>query len=951
MNHKTIPCYNLVIMRILVFSVLFVLLANDRAAKAADLLAQQFQDPPAISRPGVFAFMLPFGAVPDAVITRDLEEMKAKGITSCLIYTPGGQGPRRGYKLVYGETENRIEPSEEYNGIGVGEEKLGSGNLRWSDEWRKTIRFAAKEAGRLGLELGFAIEGAGRNEPQVLPLEYSKQRLVYSSKTITGPMKVDEVLSLANDVPLAEDKTPLFYREIAVLALPARGVVQPEQTFDLSQRMDPSGHLRWDAPEGDWVILRFGHTVEPKPSVFDHLSAETVDKRWEIQAGKLLNEMTPEERKGLTFVECDSYEGGLQTWSTRFSDEFRLRRGYAILPWLPVLADRVVVDAEQSARFQRDYQLTISDLFAENFYGRHRALANANGLKFYAEAAGPHQLAADLLKSIARCDVSMGEFWMPGTHRGVDDADRFLLRDAAAAAHGYGMNLVFCEAFTGGNDPWQQSPFNIKPCADQAFCDGLNRPCIHGYSFSPWLDDAPGVAYWAGTYFNRNVTWWNQSPAFLDYLSRCSFLLQQGLFAPDVAFYNGDGIGKPVSRKAAQGDLAGFYDYDTVNTEILLTRMSMKDGFIVLPDGLRYRLLVLSRNEPLPLVVVRKLIDLVEAGATIMGSRPPGPYGLKDDPEQFEALANKLWGTSPSAPNITMVRYLGRGRVVWGSPVLKFLHDDGVLPDFECAGVSPKGVIDWIHRKIGDGDIYFVSSRWQPVERVACTFRVRNKIPELWDPVTGIIREAGAYRQENGRTIVPLQFDPCGSVFIIFRKPALEQARAGKNWMDFQSLQEIAGPWILHFDPKWGGPQAAAFATLEDWTHRPEIGIKFYSGKATYQKSFECANRANPKSKVYLNLGDVRELAAVRLNGHDLGVLWTKPFRIDVTGVLTPGINHLEIDVVNLWPNRLTGDAFLPKEKRFTRTNMNKYTQSTHLLPSGLLGPVILQTTGQEDTR
>ena len=921
-------------------------------SQAEDITTHEFMNPPDAARPAFFAFLMPYGAVPDAVITRDLEEMKAKGATTCLIYSPGPGGAKRGSKLVYGETENRVEKTTEYNGRGAiaddpgGAHSKGGGGgsdewrkKMWSDEWRKTIRCAAREAGRLGLELGLSIGNIGCTL-EALPLEYGEQSLLYSATEVKGAAKADVALPLAPKVPRQKDGTPLFYRDITVLALPARGDVTPAQVVDLSGKMDATGHLDWDAPGGDWVILRFGHACT-NPKTIDHLSAGALDKKWEVTTGRLLQEMTPEERRGLKFLECDSYEGGRQTWTARFAEEFRRLRGYDIRPWLPVLAGRTVGDARQSACFQRDYQLTISDLYAENHYARHTALAKASGLKFYAEAAGPHQAQADLLKSISRCDVSMGEFWMPGTHRGVADASRFLLRDAAAAAHGYGMKDVFCEAFTGGNDPWRESPFTMKPCGDQAFCDGLTRPCIHGYTISPWLEGAPGVVYWAGTYFNRHITWWDQAPAYLTYLARCSYLLRQGVFAADVAYYTVDGIGKPVSRKAAYGELAGRYDYDRTNSEILLTRMSVKDGRIVLPDGLSYRLLVLAANEALPVEVLRKLAAMVKAGATIVGTRPPGPYGMTDDPAEFTALADQLWGAGQ--PGLAGEKSLGKGRVVWGRPVLQLLHEDGVPPDVEFAGVSPKGVLDWIHRKTGEGDLYFVCSRWQPVEQVECTFRVSDKIPELWDPVTGKVREAGAFRQEHGRTIVPLRFDPCGSLFVLFRKPTAETVRKGINWLELKPLLEIAGPWTVGFDPKWGGPPEAHFATLADWTTRAEDGIKYYSGKATYRNTF--ALSVLPKSTTYLDLGTVREVAAVRLNGKELGVLWTKPFRVDITAALQPGANRLEIDVVNLWPNRLTGDTFLPKEKRFTRTNMAKYTQASQLLPSGLLGPVTLQTT------
>jgi hypothetical protein len=745
-------------------------------------------------------------------------------------------------------------------------------------------------------------------------------------------------------VRLKEDKTPEFYRDIAVLALPIEAVVQPKQVVDLTARMDGAGRLRWDAPAGDWVVLRFGHTGTRQ--VLDHLSAEALDAKWQATTGKLLREMTPEQRQGLKFLECDSYEGGAQQWTACFPEEFRKRRGYDILPWLPVLAKRVVGDAGQSARFQRDYELTISDLIADNHYARHTALARANGLRFFAEAAGPHQKQADMLKSLARCDVPMGEFWMPGTHRGVGEERRFLLRDAAAASHGYGMKAVLCEAFTGGNDPWRESPFQMKPCADQAYCDGLTRPYIHGWNFSPWLDGTPGVVYWAGTYLNRHVTWWDQSAAFFTYLARCSRLLRQGVFAADVAYYDGDGIGRVVPRKrAVPGDFVGLYDYDRINTEILLTRMSTRDGRLVLPDGLSYRLLAMANRDALPLTVLRKLTALVEAGATIVGERPAEPWGLSDDPAEFNRLADRLWG--PDTPKAVAVRAVGRGRVIQGKSVRQCLQDDGVPPDFACTGVSSKGGIDWIHRTDDGTDIYFVSSRWQPVEQVECTFRVSGKIPELWDPVAGSIREAGAFRQDSGVTSLPLRLDPHGSVFVVFRQPADTPARSGKNWLDYRPVQELTGPWTVNFDTKWGGPRETTFTSLIDWTTHRQDGIKYFSGKATYRKSFTwtapSGTRA-PGQRMFLDLGDVREVAAARLNGHDLGTLWTKPFRADVTETLVSGTNLLEIDVVNLWPNRLIGDTFLPKDKRFTRTSMTKYTQTSPLLPSGLLGPVTLQT-------
>jgi len=784
-----------------------------------------------------------------------------------------------------------------------------------------------------------------------VPFEFAQKLLVFSRIEFKTNGTFDSILPAPEIAGSKKRIAPQIYRDVVALAVPTSGIIPTGMVCDVSSHMDATGRLRWTVPEGQWSGLRFGYAVSPGAGFIDHLSAEALNKKWELTMGKLLSEMTPEERQGLQYVECDSYEGGPETWTPKFAEEFKRLRHYDPRPWLPVLAGRVVGDQRQSDCFQRDYRLTISDLIAENHYAHHTALAQAGGLKFCSEAAGPHQHQADLLKSMSRCDVAMGEFWMPGTHRGVNDANRFLLRDAAAAAHGYGMKEVFCEAFTGGNDPWLAAPFQIKPCADQAFCDGLTRPCIHGYSISPWLTNAPGVVYWAGTYFNRLVTWWDEAPPFLDYLSRCAFLLGQGRFVADVAYFTVDGINIPISRKAAYPDLAGRYDYDHINSEILLTRMSVKDGRLMLPDGMSYRLLVLATNEFLPVPVLRKLLNLVQAGAMVLGTRPPGPYGLADDPAEFALLANQLWGSEPEAS--AGMRPIGKGRIVWGTPVLQLLAESDVAPDFECNGVSSHGVIDWIHRQTDEGDIYFICSRWQPVEQVESKFRVSDRVPELWDPLTGTFREAGVFRQESGRTVVPLRFDPCGSVFVLFRKSAHEIARPGKNWEEFQPVQPIVEPWTVAFEPQWFYPSppgvtnaVVVFDQLEDWSKRPEDAIRFYSGRATYRTTFALSAPVLdiPNRRIFLDLGAVKELASVRLNGNNLGVLWCKPYRVDITAALKPGANNLEVDVVNLWPNRLIGDTFLPKAQRRTRTNMAKYTQASELLPAGLLGPVTLKS-------
>jgi hypothetical protein len=544
----------------------------------------------------------------------------------------------------------------------------------------------------------------------------------------------------------------------------------------------------------------------------------------------------------------------------------------------------------------------------------------------------------------------MGEFWAPSEHRPTMNS-RFLLRNTANANHIYGNNITLCESLTSLGPEWEVAPFDLKPVADQAFCDGLNQLCIHNFSQSPSLTAKPGYVYVAGTHYEPGVTWWDESPAFNAYLARCSFMLQCGKFVADALFYHGDNIGHGEQRKTISPALGVGYDHDNCNSEVLLTRMKVRDGRIILADGMSYRVLILPDTEPMPLEDLKRIAALVERGATIVGPPPTGMSGMilnPDDQKQFAALVDRLWGKMDGT-NITQ-KEMGNGEVFWGQTARQALGQEGVLPDFEERGLSEEGTIDWIHRAGGGVDIYYVASRWRRAENVTCTFRVSGKQPELWDPVTGKIRDATAFRQENDRTVIPLQFGPCGSIFVVFRNPISEGAsgRTSSNYSPLHVITTLSGSWMVNFDPKWGGPAGVRFDSLVDWTNRPEEGIKYYSGTAVYHKTFKLESLPENGRRLILDLGEVHEVAVVRLNGRDLGVVWNKPPRLDITSAAKKGENDLEVKVVNLWPNRLKADETLPKEKRFTETNMHKFTAASPLLPSGLIGPVNLSVTDSQ---
>jgi hypothetical protein len=483
----------------------------------------------------------------------------------------------------------------------------------------------------------------------------------------------------------------------------------------------------------------------------------------------------------------------------------------------------------------------------------------------------------------------------------------------------------------------------------------------------------PGQQYFAGTHFNPNSTWWQKSGPFLSYIDRCQFLLQQGRFVADVCYYYGDHV--PNFAQLKRSDPAHIlpgYDYDVITEEALLTRMSFNDGRLVLPDGMSYRVLVLPERGILSLPVLRKLKQLVADGATVIGPKPTEASGLKGFPQcdaEVAKLAGQVWGRegqgkdgmmedwndgktaragTPSfhRSNVPTLHRFGKGRVICGETARDVLLADGVQPDFEGTGGKPGAMIDYLHRRTDSADIYFVANRSNRWEELRCTFRVAGKAPEVWDAVSGQRRFAAAYEERDGRTTVPLEFSPCGSCFILFREPATKHPpTALSNSPKWGPGQELSGPWTVKFDPKWGGPASVRFDELASWTSRDESGIKYYSGTTTYVKTFDLTAPSRSTlhtPRLYLDLGQVHELAEVRLNGKDLGIVWAPPFRVDATDAVRATDNTLEVEVVNFWPNRIIGDQFLPPDQRFTRTNIRRLTKDTRLMESGLLGPVKL---------
>lgn len=946
-----------------VFGCLVLFIATAFTAKSQQLSETLFQRPSSTSGIRCWWWWLN-GNVTKQSITRDLEAMKDKGFSGACIFDAGGQDQR-------------------------GNGPVPEGPLFGSPAWQELFQHAVKEAKRLGLVLSLNIQsGWNLGAPDVQPQESAK-RLTWSETIVSGTG------ALSLPLPPA---THGFYRDIAVLAYPYRDTagIKPirnlrlkaafsevggsatdtrflldedttanlrvhadhKQVMDISRYMDSSGRLSWKAPPGKWVVLRMGYTsngAEISTSsgkwqgmVIDYMSRQHFNRYWDTHVKPLLESIGSDAGTTLRYLQTDSWELGGINWTEDFRREFRNRRGYDLLSFLPVVTGKVIDSREASNRFLADLRKTISDCVSDNHYKLFQEKAAAYGMGIQPESAGPHAGPFDGLKNLGHSEIMMGEFWSPSPHRPRPE-NRFFVKQAASAAHIYNKPLIGAEAFTTIGRHWDDIIWeHMKPSFDHELCAGLNLTLLHTFTNSPAEMGIPGQEYFAGTHFNPNITWWKFANAFFDYMARSQYMMQQGRFVADVLYYYGDHVPNIVRRK--EDDPAGAlpdYDYDVINEERLMA-LKVEQGRIALPHGMSYRILVLPAHRVLSLTALKKVHQLVNDGATVIGLRTQRIVSLEQQSaadRELQQLGTALWGRD-TAMTARGSRRVGKGQVAWGYTAAEWLKAQGIAGDchFDAQDSLQFG---YIHHRLGDDDYYFVSSRQKQPCTASVSFRVSGRLPEFWDPVTGSIHPAGAYKQANGITTVPVPFTPYGSWFVVFRKaiPAAQQGNAAANFPDFQPADTLEGAWQVQFDKRWGGPESVAFPVLTSWTERPEEGIRYYSGSAIYHKEFtvdEALLKAD--DPLYLNLGAVKDvgIASVRINGKDLGILWAPPYRISIGDIVRSGKNVLEVEVINSWRNRLVGDRGKPAGERYTKTNIAIRPEWT-LLESGLLGPVVLE--------
>ena len=994
-------------------AILFVVTGAKEKEQQQTALESGFLNPPPDARPHTFWIWMN-GNVTREGITADLEAMARVGIGGVLLFNVAGS---HGTDIPAGPIDYL------------------------SEEWLDLVKYTASEADRLGIEMGLhnCAGWATTGGPWIKP-EDGMQQLVSAEMTLWGNRHVVQKLP-------HPEVFEGYYRDIAVYAIPrnmdtgyrvhqwepktgqrgGRAGRQPDLSpvpegsaiaadaiIELSQYVNEEGVLEWDAPPGAWTILRLGYTPKGntnQPAAesgrgleIDKLRRETLDLHWREGIQPVLDHLGPLVGKSFHIIHLDSYEAGLHHWTPRMRQEFERCRGYDPTPYLLALTGRLIQDPATTERFLWDFRRTISDLFSENYYGYYADLCHEKGMHFLNE---PYTSCFEGLQVAAKVDFPTAEFWADGGYS-------FSLRLAASLAHIHGRRFASAEAFTGAPHlaRWENHPGSLKEVGDWAWTEGINRLILHSYPHQPWSDVVPGMTMGQyGCHFDRNNTWWEPGRAWVQYIHRSQYLLQEGENVADVLCYAGDaapngGVNRPDIKDAG-------YDYDACGTDIL-AELKVEQGDVVLPSGKRYRLLVLQDTEFMRPQFARKVKELVLAGASVLGPKPkftPSLQGFPDSEEEVKAIGEEVWGLCDGG-KVHSNRY-GKGQVFSGISPAEALKNMQLAPQIKIPAESPE--IAWIQRTTGDADVYFLSNQSGRVIHTRAGFRSEGKKPEFWDALNGTIKPAHGWTVEGEHTKVPLDLMPGESVFVVFRHPGKPERdpylgvenpeenekdslwhagiEAGKGMQfrtwengkhilqrasgktkeiitsELPALLELEGPWMVQFQQGRGAPEKAQFDTLISWEKHPDPGIRYFSGTATYELQFEVPQSyLKENQEVWLDLGDVEVIAEVRLNGEDLGTLWNKPFRAELSDALRSGSNTLEIEITNLWVNRLIGDEqfpddcewvegtylkqwpdwFLnkkqrPEPSRITFTTWKHWNREDQLLPSGLVGPVTLR--------
>ncbi len=791
------------------------------------------------------------------------------------------------------------------------------------DEWWDAYHYLQKEAERLGLEMG-VVNGAGwsvSGGPWVTP-DDAMQELAWTELRLSGPRHFDGTLDepvpclgLERDMQknpvrnrryyVPRDKVAGYFHDIAILAFPTpegeingrpyhidgwwdkagftkmsswakdvnqapgKETVRVDEIIDLTDKTGPDGSLEWDVPEGSWTVLRIGYQPTGRrnhPAAeggsgleVDKLSAAALDRYWKASTGRLLD-----GSEYVSKVLIDSYEAGLQNWTSGFEKQFLERMGYDLRKFLPAITGRVVEGTDETERFLWDYRKVISDLLIENFYDHFADLVHQAGRKLSIEPYGQFG-NTDEFSTGGTADILAGEFWA-GENAG--STNRTTMKLASSLSHVYGKEIVAAEAFTNSGRIFEVHPGMLKTQGDYYFCQGMNQVWLHSFVHDPY-EKIPGMTLGSyGTHFNRRNTWWKYSKPWFDYLSRCQYMLRKGKSSCSILYYMGeDSPSRPPKTEDLVPAIPAGYDYDFCGGSEILPEL--KAG--------TYKVIVVKSQAFLRPKILEQLKSLERAGTLI------------------------ITGTS-------------------GKSLEDFLKENGILPDLEISlpsGYTPEatqypgGPITFTHRKGKSSELFFVSNQQAgKAVDVSLLFNVKGLAPEVWNPMDGSVSPVHDYDvTRDGRIRMHLFLEESGSAFIVFKKKASRKTTCKAHAAESlpRKVLDLRHAWRIDLLPS---------DSLQDLSLSEDPNVKYYSGEILYRNNFEVSGKEG--RRFTLDLGDVAVIAQVKINGKDAGTLWCKPFRTDITEYVQAGVNSLDIKVVNLLYNRVAGDLLLPEDCEWT---------------------------------
>lgn len=714
-------------------------------------------------------------------------------------------------------------------------------------------------------------------------------------------------------------------------------MLQSNQVKDITANMTPDGTLVWNVPEGTWIISRTGMlptgvTNSPAPKEgrgleTDKMSKEHIRAHFDNYIGKIINRIPAKDRKTFRYIIEDSYETGGQNWTDDLIEDFKQVYGYDPVPFIPALNGVVVGSPEITDRFLWDLRRLVADQVAYEYVAGLREVSHEHGFTTWLENYGHWGFPGEFLQYGGQSDEIAGEFWSFGNLGDIEN------RAASSCGHIYGKERVWAESCTCGGSNFDLYPATMKQRVDRFFTEGINATLLHLYIQQP-DDRTPGINAWFGNEFNRNNTWFSQLDVFLDYLKRCNYMLQQGRYVADVAYFIGEDT--PKMTGVRNPEIPRGYSYDYVNAEVLMSAKAV-NGKLVLASGMEYSVLVLPKIETMRPELLAKIRELVKEGIVLQGPAPLRSPSLQNYPEadyQVREMAEEMWQRKTYA-FAEKVKY-GKGMIYPNASIEQIMADYGIQPDFTVS--DPMLPVLFIHLTTPEGEIYFVSNQSNETISFDANFRIKGKQPELWNPLTSEVRILPEQKQLTGATSIPMVMSPFESSFVIFRHP-IQEVKTNKNYPDAVCVASVKGPWTIEFEENRGGSKEPVVTdVLFDWMESENPQIKYFSGNAVYKTSFEI-NRI-PETPVYIDLGKVMVMAKIRVNGVDAGGVWTTPYQINITDYLKEGVNELEIEVVNCWRNRMIGELSMPQSERFTYHSAANIKADSEMQSSGLLGPV-----------